>query len=281
MQMVSLIEATSPRTVVLVHGDEGAKQSLARSLRCRDVLCARDGLTIQRSYPPRRGGDRRPAVPVPSAADLDIERARNLLGPAGTAPLRAATIAEAWFGQVVDRATAEQFARVLESVGLVRRDDHRRDRLWVLGVQETKLFPEEAELEEQLKQANPKGRLLEFCMRMRIDPPVTDMQQHGAFYEAKMSLCRDGRTLESGPFRAASKKTAEQLAAQALLDMVSQGNDGHEARMRHRRRCDSLAVDQSQRKVAGMVCQVEGSPAPFRTSRVARRLLHPRSAGRQ
>jgi dsRNA-specific ribonuclease len=238
MQMVSLIEATSPRTVVLVHGDEGAKQSLARSLCCDDVVCARDGLTIQRSYPPRHGGHRRPAVPVPSAADLDIERARNLLGPAGATPLRAAAIAEAWFGQVVDRPTAEQFSRVLESVGLVRRDDHRRDRLWVLGVQETKLFPEEAELEEQLKQANPKGRLLEFCMRMRIDSPVTDIQPRGAFYEANMSLCRDGRTLESGPFRAATKKTAEQLAARSLLGMVaqgmvaqgmvSQGDDGHE-----------------------------------------------------
>jgi len=229
MQMVSLIEATSPRTVALVHGDKGAKQSLARSLQCRDVLCARDGLTIDRSYSLRRGSDRRPAALVPSADDLDIDRARNLLGPAGAAPLRASAIAQAWFGQIVDRTTAEQFVRVLESVGLVRRDDHRRDRLWVLGVHETGLFPEEAELEEQLKQANPKGRLLEFCMRMRIDPPVTDMQPHGAFYEAKMSLCHDGRTLESSSFRAAAKKTAEQMAAQALLEMVSRGDDGHEA----------------------------------------------------
>jgi len=228
VQMVSLIEATSPRTVALVHGDEGAKQSLARSLRCGDVICARDGLTIQRSYPPRRSSDRRPAAPVPSVADLDIDRARNLLGPPGTAPLRAGTIAEAWFGQAVDRATVEQFARVLESVGLIRRDDHRRDRLWVLGVQETRLFPEEAELEEQLKQANPKGRLLDFCARIRIDPPVTDIQPQGAFYAAKMSLSYEGRTLDSGPYRAASKKTAEQMAAQGLLDMVSQGDDEHE-----------------------------------------------------
>jgi dsRNA-specific ribonuclease len=222
MQMVSLIEATSPRTVALVHGDERAQQSLARSLRCRDVLCARDGLSIQRSYRPRRGSVRPPTAAVPSAADLDIDRARHLLGPAGAAPLRAAAIAEAWFGRAVDRATAEQFARVLETVGLVRRDDHRRDRLWVLGVQETKLFPEEAELENQLKQANPKGRLLEFCMRMRIDPPVTDTQLQGAFHEASMSLIYHGRTRESGSFRAASKKTAEQMAAKALLDMVSQ-----------------------------------------------------------
>jgi len=228
MQMVSLIEAASPRTVALIHGDEAAKQSLARSLRCQDVLCTRDGLTINRSYPPRRGRDRRPAAPVPSADDLDITRARNLLGPAGEAPLRAATVAEAWFGRAVDRATVEQFARVLESVGLVRRDDHRRDRLWVLGVQETTLFPEEAELEEQLKQANPKGRLLEFCMRMRIDPPLTDVQPQGAFYEARMSLSCSGQTLDSGPFRAASKKTAEQMAARALLDLVACDDDGHE-----------------------------------------------------
>lgn len=228
MQVVSMIEATSPRTVVLVHGDEGAKQSLAGSLRSHDVLCARDGLTIQRSYPRRRSNDRRPSAPVPTAADLDIDRARSLLGPAASTPVRVAEIAEAWFGQVVDRETVEKFARLLESVGLVRRDDHRRDRLWVLGVQETSLFPEEAELEEQLKQANPKGRLLEFCMRTRIDPPTTDIRPHGAFYEAKMSLCYMDRTLDSGPFRAASKKTAEQMAAQALLEMVSQDEE-HQA----------------------------------------------------
>jgi Cft2 family RNA processing exonuclease len=220
MQMVSCIEATSPRTVVLVHGDESAKQTLSQSLRCEDVICARDGTMIQRSYQPRRGSDRRPSASVPTADELDIARARHLLGPAGGSPLRAAAVAEAWFGQTVERATAERFARVLESVGLVRRDDHHRDRLWVLGVHESPLFPEEAELEESLKQANPKGRLLEFCTRMRIDPPVADIQQQGAFYIATMSVCYAGETFDSGPCRAASKKTAEQQTAQSLLDMI-------------------------------------------------------------
>ena len=157
MQMVSWIDATSPRTVVLVHGDDAAKVTLAKSLQCGEVICGRDGLVIQRSYSPRSDtARRRPAPPVPTEAELDVQRARNLLGPAGEAPLRAAAVAEAWFGQVVDRTTTEQLARVLESVGLVRRDDHRRDRLWVLGVHESGLFPEEAQLDEQLKQANPK-----------------------------------------------------------------------------------------------------------------------------
>ncbi len=112
MQMVSLIESTAPRTVVLVHGDEQAKQSLARSLQCSDVICAHDGLTVRRSYRPRTRRDRRPGPRVPAKEELDVQRMRNLLGPAGTTPLRAGEVAEAWFGCPVDRATSEQFARV-------------------------------------------------------------------------------------------------------------------------------------------------------------------------
>lgn len=228
MQMVSLIEATRPRTVVLVHGDTSAKETLARSLRCDDVISAHDGLTIRRNYQPRSARDRRPAATVPLKEGLDIGRVRNLLGPPGGAPLRSAAVAEAWFGQAVDRATADQFARVLETAGLVRRDDHRRDRLWVLGAQETDIFPEERELENTLKTENPKGRLLEFCMRVRIDPPDVDIQQRGAFHEAVMTLQYDDRTLESGPCRAASKKTAEQLAAKKLLELMHSLDDAEE-----------------------------------------------------
>ncbi len=167
---------------------------------------------------------------MPGAAELDLDRARNLLGPAGEAPLRAAAVAEAWFGQPVDRTTADQLARVLEAAGLVRRDDHRRDRLGVLGVHETGLFPDEAEREEQLNKANPKGRLLEFCSRMRIDPPATEVETQGAFYEARMSLDYAGRRLDSGPHRAASKKTAEQMAAATLLAAIAEDKDTGETR---------------------------------------------------
>src|SRR5208283_4786559 len=106
--------------------------------------------------------------------------------------------------------------------------DDRRDRLWVLGPQDTHLFPEEAALEEQLKQANPKGRLLEFCMRMRLDPPQTETDSQGPFFRANMSLRYQGETVASGPQQAASKKVAEQLAAQALLELVSHRVSGAE-----------------------------------------------------
>ena len=226
MQMVSFIEALEPRTVVLVHGDENAKDALRRSLRCKDVMVARDGCMMRRDYPcrPSVRGKAPPAMPV--ASELDIDRARHLLGPAGEAPLRAAAVAEAWFGQPVDRDVADRFVRMLEGVGLVRRDDDRRNRLWVLGPQETHLFPEEAALEDQLKRANPKGRLLEFCMRMRIDPPQTEVESQGPFFRANMSLRYQGEIVTSGPQQAASKKTAEQLAAQVLLELVSRRVSG-------------------------------------------------------
>ncbi len=219
MQMVSWIEALRPRTVVLVHGDGRAKSSLSRSLSCRDVILAEDGLTLERSYVVRRRR-RRCDVRVPTEEELDVERARHLLGPPGPCPLRAAEVAEAWFGEAVDRSTVERFVRVLESVGLVRRDDHRRDRLWVLSVRETDLFPDEAALEERLKEANPKGRLLEFCMRSRVDPPHVEVRPHGAFFQARMKLRLADRTLDSGECQAASKKTAEQLAAERLLKQI-------------------------------------------------------------
>lgn len=230
MQMVSWIEATAPRTVLLVHGDEASKESLSRSLQCDDVICARDGMVIERRYPPRRAHERRPSAEVPTVDTLDIVRARHLLGPPGGPALRAAAVAEAWFGHVVDRTSAERFARVLESAGLVRRDDHQRDRLWVLGVHESSLFHDEAELEESLKQANPKGRLLEFCTRMRIDPPVTDVYPEGAFHVARMSIHYNGQPLDSGPCHAASKKTAEQIAAQTLLEQLAADDQAEEVR---------------------------------------------------
>ncbi|MHB8901099.1 MAG: double-stranded RNA binding motif domain-containing protein, partial [Thermoguttaceae bacterium] len=65
----------------------------------------------------------------------------------------------------------------------------------------------------------------EFCMRTRTEPPLTEIRQEGAFFEATMTLRRGDEQLQSGPFRAASKKTAEQLAAEALLEMISRGGD--------------------------------------------------------
>jgi len=58
-------------------------------------------------------------------------------------------------------------------------------------------------------------------MRMRIEPPLVAIESEGAFYVATMTLQYAGEALASGPCHAASRKTAEQQAAQRLLDLIA------------------------------------------------------------
>jgi|GEM_PF-6735780 len=55
-------------------------------------------------------------------------------------------------------------------------------------------------------------------MRLRIEPPEITFETSGAFHVVRMTIDTGDLRLDSGPQRAASKKTAEQLAAKAVLD---------------------------------------------------------------
>jgi len=72
MQMVGLIEALRPSTVLLVHGDRDAKAALAASLGVEDVQLAQDGDQFARSYAPR--------TVVPKAAAMPAGKAAALMG---------------------------------------------------------------------------------------------------------------------------------------------------------------------------------------------------------
>jgi Cft2 family RNA processing exonuclease/dsRNA-specific ribonuclease len=227
MQIVGLLEAMRPRTVVLVHGDAEARHALAGSLSCNDVVVAENGLMLARGYA-RRQLVRRGAGTWVDSMEMDFDIVRHALGPPSPTPVRAAQIAEAWFGERVKSAVVDQFVRRLETMGLVRRDDQRRHMLWILGPGETDVLQQEAEIEARLKDANPKGRLLELCMRMKTEPPVAEFEVAGAFHVARMRLVLEGRTIDSGEQRAASKRTAEQLAAEAVLKRFEEAQAAHE-----------------------------------------------------
>ena len=225
LQMTAFLEALRPGTVILVHSDEDARSALAGALSTGDAVLPADGQPVETSR--RRGGRNRPA-PLAQSLHVDPVRARNLLGPPGNRPLAVRDVAGAWFGRRVPRLQAEALASQFERLGLVRRDDNRRGRLWVLAPGESDLFPEEAALERELKAANPKGRLLELCMRLRCDPPEVAFEVEGAFHVAVMSLEYDGRELRSAAHRAASRRTAEQLAAAEMLELFREESGGGE-----------------------------------------------------
>ncbi|MCZ6874659.1 MAG: MBL fold metallo-hydrolase [bacterium] len=221
MQIVGLIEAMRPRTVVLVHGDGEARRSLATGMSCNDVVVAENGQVVERAYTVRKSALRGVAAWVDSM-EIDFDIARHALGPPSSAPIRATQIAEAWFGERVKADVVNQFVVRLEDMGLVRRDDQRRQMLWILGPGESDVFTEEAELEARLKADNPKGRLLELCMRMKIEAPLAEFSVAGAFHVARMTLTVQRGTIDSGEQCAPSKRTAEQRAAETILKQLKQ-----------------------------------------------------------
>jgi Cft2 family RNA processing exonuclease/dsRNA-specific ribonuclease len=209
MQMVGLLDALAPRTVVLVHGDAGAKQGLAAGLGAREVILADDGALIERSYPLRPGRS------APRTPPLDARAALAFVGPSAGSPLDADGLCFAWFGCEVAATERARFVASLLSLDAIRRDEH--GQLWST----TPGAPDDRADAGDLRQENPKGKLLELAMRRRAPAPRLREFTEGATFVAEFQWDLDGHALTSGPQRASGRKQAEQLAARALLDRVS------------------------------------------------------------
>lgn len=213
LQMVGLIEGINPRAVGLVHGDGEAKDELARSLgRGRDVILCNDGMTLERSYP-RRGAGRRAATARP---ELDRERAEALVGPDEGKPVDLGALCLAWFGHDVPAEERKAFGEQLLRLGVVWRDIDDSLR----PMQAPDPTAAEAELEEQMKRENPKGRLLEWCMRNRMEFPPVRESIEGDRYALQLSVTLAGKEVKSDVVRASSRKLVEQLAAADLLGKI-------------------------------------------------------------
>ncbi len=222
MQMMGLIEALRPETVVLVHGDRGAKLALEKSLGARDIVLGEDGAQVVRSYKPRAVTAGR----VPSQLSLRKESAEALVGPMSAEPLRVDALAAAWFGRDVDARETARFADALVELGAARRDEEDRERVWSRvpsrGGSATAAASSEGEDESAraLRAENPKGRLGEICAKRRIAAPTKTESSSGGAHTVELALEVEGRVHTSGPHRATSKKLAEQLAAKALLAQI-------------------------------------------------------------
>ncbi len=220
LQMAAFIDSCKPRSIVLVHGDRQAREALKSSLSCSDSVCIHDGESVERTYPVRRPSHHTSATDTAPFPDTgDIPRVRALLGPPSDIPVRASAVAQAWFGLKTGSECIERFAQRLIDLGLVRRHDERRTLLQVLHPSRTDILHDEAVLIERLKKENPKGKLLEHCMRVKIPFPTTEFGSEGAFRTARMIMTYNGRTFNSGVQQAGDKTAAEQLAAKRLLDL--------------------------------------------------------------
>ncbi|MFP4165256.1 MAG: MBL fold metallo-hydrolase [Chitinispirillaceae bacterium] len=215
MEMAGFVESLRSRTVVLVHGSDDARESLKSTLGCRDCISGFDGLVIERSYRKSQLSVKIENHPLPESSDMD--RVRTILGPPGHIPVKGSRVAEIWFGARVKPVIIEQFVCRIVELGLVCRDDQKRNLLWVLAPSQSDSLQNEAALADQLKEENPKGRLLEHCMKRRIAYPEVQGGTDGAYHTAHLVLTDGNEVFDSGVHKAAERITAEQLAAKELL----------------------------------------------------------------
>ncbi len=218
-QMMGLIEALRPATVVLVHGDREAKEGLAASLGVADIELAEDGDQVVRAYPPRSSS------PRPLASLFQSKVAASLVGPSAGSPLRASSLAEAWFGREVDRGTMARFVDALLHAGVARQDEEDKALLWSLVPASPSASPavRDADAEadaEALKAENPKGKLWELCARRRLPFPEEVHTSEGELHVIELRLTTSEGPVSSGAFRAFTKRLAEQRASKRLLELL-------------------------------------------------------------
>ena len=219
MQMCGLVRLLEPSTVVVVHGDEQAKESLAASLDIKDVIRGRDGLLIERTACNSRASlHRRAARTFVPPVEEDI---RRLIG-VDEGPFRLGALAQSHYGHKLDAQERNFFALALEQSGLLERDDRNRALL-----RRTRILPEAAaannDLERVLREENAKGRLWEACQKLRIGAPtlLCVKDNDSSDFAATLTVTLEsGEKLTSGGTRGSSKMIAQQLAARALLNKL-------------------------------------------------------------
>jgi len=269
MQMVGLIEALRPSTVLLVHGDRDAKSALAASLGVEDVQLAQDGDQFARSYAPRTVAPKAAVMPAGKAA------AALMGADAGDGVLLAA-LADTWLGRAAGAEERTRVGEALVAAGVASRveGDAARLRSCVAAATAT----EDVALAESLKAENPKGALLELCARRRIDAPRVKHTTAANVHSVELVLEGPGGGVTSGAHSGASRVVAEQLAARALLARLSEGaaearvvDDAREVALRQQNPKGRLLELASRMRVGAPSFRVEAGVGGFvATATVAR-----------
>jgi len=219
LQIISFIESIKPDKIILVHGDDEAKSKLADSLSEYDTTKAYDGLQLEFSLPKKHKKSK--PITLPTSIDpKNIEQLRTMLGANSDKPISARDIAKRIFGQLTNPRLINMLAEWLEVIKIARRDDNNRMLLWILPPPESQL--ESNSEEELLKKENPKGKLLEMCSRLKIEPPSIKISKINKYYQAIITLNYFGETIVSSPHYASSDKIAEHKASNEIIKIIEQ-----------------------------------------------------------
>ncbi len=183
LQIISFIESIKPNKIILIHGDEEAKLQLSDALSSYENIRAYDGLIVE--FSAKKTKRKEKIIKFPNSIDrTNLQHLKTLLGSSIDKPLPAREIAKKIFGELTNPKLINILADWLESLKLVKRDDKNRTMLWILPqVEEYKL-----DEEIQLKKDNPKGRLMEMCMQLKLESPKIKINTFALSYSEKQII---------------------------------------------------------------------------------------------
>ena len=249
LQMITLINTIRPKTVVLVHGDQDAKESFAQSLGNMDIILAEDGMVFSRNYPKRRTKNESvnimPEVLVEKTeVDEELEKLKKenpkgelftmcqsaKIGRPRTFFKRKGGLYELQFKMSINGkeiksdfylhkskkitehlAAKEMISKIKKELQSSLPSTDNIDDLILI----------DKELAEELRSINPKGRLLELLMQTQMEIPKYHFSPMGGLFRVYGEIkINDGTITRSKIYQTSQKKMGEQAICQEFLKLL-------------------------------------------------------------
>lgn len=256
MQMMGLLQLLRPQTVILVHGDEQAKESMAHDIDCDDVVIGQDGMIVTRTIEAKKKRRRGIASKKTLPEKVTFQTIEDLgLGEEGIDPSKVKMAK----GELVllcsnqNLGTPQLEFKKEEGLFLAKyqltlpNEEVLESRYWghrlktladqmaafelvlLLKKKLTELLPaykdgivqlSESELEE-LKGKNHKGILFERLIKNQLAFPQFHSMPYGLSFRIYGELIlADGEVKHSKVYEVSQKKSGEQAVSRELLEWI-------------------------------------------------------------
>ncbi len=239
-QILRLIEKVSPKTVILVHGDEDAKMALSKKASSRDVLLGSEGVCIERKYSARKiaaGSIRVSELSGPQCFQKGGEKKlqtfceENLLphprvfctensDSSHTCKINLTLFRQPFEVSCTDKSLEEAKDKAALALFSKLRDEEVVEK--IISPRRVRLLATD---EENLKQSNHKGQLLELFQSLRQgEMPTLKCYGYGPSHERMIAgqgfLMWQDDLLESKLYVYRKEKTIEAAVCQEFLEQI-------------------------------------------------------------
>jgi hypothetical protein len=266
LQIVSLIDRLRPKTVVLVHGDEAAKNSLALSLGGLDVIHAQEGMGLKRQYPKRASNYKK--------SGFYLNRSMlTSLAEANQDPVSIETLAVQVCQKKVQAKYFPDLKDLILQTGLFIEGEEPGTLLStkikftgkkkVKGKKGAEKVVNLSKEEHDLLALNPKSQLLELCSKAQVGHPKFEREDRDEDHITSASMEIDGKLYKTLNYTHTKLMLSIQ---QSYHDLLRQCQDILKSRAETRTKV--FVSGRHPKSVLNEICQKHGISLPLTKERI-------------